>query len=861
MALFERRDHLPLPPKGAKTYNTVCQYCNVGCGYKVYVWPVGEEGGPEKDQNAFGADFTNPQPPLVGLNYTETMHSVVQGRDGREYHVAIVPAQDSPINRGDYSIRGGTNALTTFSPTRGTQDRLRYPLLRLGDQFQAVTWQEALTLMGRVIKGIRDRDGNDDNLTVKCYDHGGSGQGFEDNYGAGKLFFDALSVRHIAIHNRPAYNSEVWGSRERGVHELNYDVSDARLADTVVLWGANPYETATVFYVEHILPNLKGATLGEKKAAFANGEPAEPGYLIVIDPRKTSSLTAAEVYAKDRVLHLAPRLGTDYILANAMARVVWERGYYDPDYLKARTDMTLFEDYKKKSLKLGTPYDAFMDEAETITGVPRAQIEQAAEWMAKPKGGGQKRRTLTIYEKGIIWNMNNYDQVAAVVQLAVLTHNIGRPGTGCGRQGGHQEGYVRPPAPTPGSIFNGGPPVNVDKLLTSGKGKFYWVIATDPYLSTPNSQFFRKRIHERTQKLTEALGRAGEPGTVQAWADKILQALYEDPDALFMVVQDIYMTDTARDAHLILPAAAWGEANDTSINCNSRLLRLYEKFTDPPGEAKPDWEIFKWVGMRLAELYRADGRREEAAKFEFGKDWKTDEDVFLAGSQEFKDNAVSEADEATLEAENYKGVTYGFLKEVGQQGIRTPVRKDPATGKLVGTLRRYTHRFGSSDGKFKWYGTDDWEGYPPEVDKYLKGEASERYPFWVTTGRAQTIWQTAYHDRNLPEKTLALPLPYVEVNPEDARRLGLAGGDLVEVYNEEGNGTFMVYVTDAVQPGMLFLVMYHWRGTSNSLTSGYTDPKTTIPWYKGTRAALRKVAGALPSLHQTASTLQQNRFE
>ncbi|HHO58489.1 MAG TPA: arsenate reductase (azurin) large subunit, partial [Oceanithermus profundus] len=147
MALFERRDHLPLPPKGAKTYNTVCQYCNVGCGYKVYVWPVGEEGGPEKDQNAFGADFTNPQPPLVGLNYTETMHSVVQGRDGREYHVAIVPAQDSPINRGDYSIRGGTNALTTFSPTRGTQDRLRYPLLRLGDQFQAVTWQEALTLM------------------------------------------------------------------------------------------------------------------------------------------------------------------------------------------------------------------------------------------------------------------------------------------------------------------------------------------------------------------------------------------------------------------------------------------------------------------------------------------------------------------------------------------------------------------------------------------------------------------------------------------------------------------------------------------------------------------------------------------
>lgn len=159
------------------------------------------------------------------------------------------------------------------------------------------------------------------------------------------------------------------------------------------------------------------------------------------------------------------------------------------------------------------------------------------------------------------------------------------------------------------------------------------------------------------------------------------------------------------------------------------------------------------------------------------------------------------------------------------------------------------------------YGTDDWEGYPAEVAKYLEGEKAKQYPFWVTTGRAQTIWQTAYHDRHLPEKAMALPLPYVEVNPEDAKRLGLQSGDLVEVYNEEGNGTFMVYVTDAVKPGMLFLVMYHWRGTSNSLVSGYTDPKTTIPWYKGTRAALRKVAGAIPSVQQTASLLQQNKFD
>ncbi|ACL23323.1 arsenate reductase (azurin) large subunit [Chloroflexus aggregans] len=860
MAIVPRFDQLPIPPANAAEYNTVCQFCNVGCGYKVYVWPVDESGDVAATTNAFKLDLSKPQPALAGQSYTETMHSITVGKDGRQYHVVIVPAMNSPINQGNYSYRGGANALTVWSLDRGTQDRLTYPLLRVGDQFQAITWQDALALIAGVIKGIRDRDKNDDNIAVKCYDHGGSGAGFEDNYGAGKLFFDALSVKHIAIHNRPAYNSEVWGSRERGVHELNYDYSDARLADTVVLWGANSYETATILYTQHILANIQGATVAEKRKAFDQGEPAEPGYLIVIDPRKTSSYTVAETVASNQVLLLQPNFGTDYILAHAIARVVWERSYYDLDYLKARTDMKLFEEYKQKNLKLDKKYADFMAEAERITGVPKAKIEQAADWIAKPKAGKFKRRTLTIYEKGIIWNMKNYDQVAALVQLAVLTHNIGRPGTGCGRQGGHQEGYVRPPAPTPGSIYNGGPPVNVDKFLIGGKGKFYWVIANDPYLSTPNNQIFRKRIHERTTKLTKALGESGEAATIQGRIDAILKALYSDPDALFMVVQDIYMTETARDAHLILPAAGWGEANDTSINCNSRLLRLYEKFMDPPGEAKPDWEIFKLVGEEIAKLYRAAKQNDVAAKFEFGKNWKTDEDVFLAGAQEFKDNQVSEEDEATLEAENYKGVTYAFLKQKGQEGIRTPVRRDPKTKNLVGTLRRYTSKFGTADGKFKWYATDNWEGYPAEVAKYLDGTKAKEYPFWVTTGRIQHLWQSTYHDRHLPEREIANPLPYAEINPDDAKKLNIQSGDLIEIYNEEGNAIYMAYVTDAVKPGTIFMVMYHWRGTSNSLVSGYTDSKTTIPWYKGTRANIRKVGNPPTFIQLTASTLQQNKF-
>src|SRR6185295_18760640 len=563
MSLYERRDSLPIPPKDARVQSTVCQYCTVGCGYTVYTWPEGKNGGLAPGENAFKVDLAKPQPALGGLPYTESMWSTVQRADGQWMNVAIVPAADSPINLlRDHPSRGGTNAQTTCSDARPTRDRLRYPLLRIGDALEPVTWDEALSVLAALLKGTWDKHGADQ-ICAKATDHGGGGGGFENNYAIGKLFFTGLQMKNVAIHNRPAYNSEVWGSRDRGVHELHYTAEDARLCDTLVLWGANSYETASVFYTEHMLPNFKGSTEPEKKAAFAPGEPLEPARMIVVDPRKTSSVAIPAMIDPDRVLHLRPNLGTDCVLANAVARALWERGYADKAMVEQRTDAASFEEYKSKSLGLGVPLDRFLADAAKITGVSREQIEKAADWIAKPKSDRHRRRTLVLYEKGMIWNYRNYDTIASLVQMAVLGGNIGRAGTGCGRQGGHQEGYVRPPYP--GSR----PPVNVDKYLIEGHGKLYWVIGTNPYLTTPRAQQFRKRIHERTLALTHALAKSGEPGTTEGRTKAILAALAKG-DGLFMVVSDLYLTDTARDAHLVLPAAGWGEMNLTSINCNSR---------------------------------------------------------------------------------------------------------------------------------------------------------------------------------------------------------------------------------------------------------------------------------------------------
>ena len=103
-------------------------------------------------------------------------------------------------------------------------------------------------------------------------------------------------------------------------------------------------------------------------------------------------------------------------------------------------------------------------------------------------------------------------------------------------------------------------------------------------------------------------------------------------------------------------------------------------------------------------------------------------------------------------------------------------------------------------------------------------------------------------------------MPYVEIHPKDAAKLGVRSGDIVELYNEEGNETCVAYMSDAPKPGTLFAIMYHPRGTANSLTSPYTDPLSVNPWYKGTRAGLRKLGGAIPDILRTTSFRQTNNF-
>lgn len=153
-------------------------------------------------------------------------------------------------------------------------------------------------------------------------------------------------------------------------------------------------------------------------------------------------------------------------------------------------------------------------------------------------------------------------------------------------------------------------------------------------------------------------------------------------------------------------------------------------------------------------------------------------------------------------------------------------------GKPIGTVRLY-----EEGGRFTFIPAK-WPGFPEPIKQLMD---DERYPFWVNNGRANHGWQTLYDDLRKPYVMGREPLPFVEIHPRDAGLLRLEQGDLVELFNPYGSVTAMAVTVDSNRPGHVFMLFEHPKGWLNSLTTGYVDPDTTIPYYKGTKAGIRKI--------------------
>lgn len=801
MAYKRNIDRLPIPPKDAKVQNVTCHYCIVGCGYKAISWPVNRQGGPEPDRNIFGVDLSRQQMMETDAWYAPSMYNIVR-QNGRDVHLVIKPDHDCVVNSGLGSVRGARIAEMSPSATTGTQQqRLTTPLVWRYGMMQPTSWEDALDLVAEVTRRVVEEQG-EDGLMVSAFDHGGAGGGYENTWATGKLYFESMKVRNIRIHNRPAYNSEVHGQRDMGMSELNNAYEDAELCDTILAVGANQLETQTNYFLNHWVPNLRGESM-PKKQQMMPGEPHAPARMVVVDPRRTTTLNACETVAgKDNVLHLAINAGTDLALFNALLGYVADQGWLDRPFIDAHTSG--FDEMLPKNRMS-------VAEAAEICGVPAEDIVKAAEWIAAPKADGSRRRTFTGYEKGVIWSNDNYRTIAAIAALSLATGNIGREGGGCCRLGGHQEGYVRP-----SDAHIGRPAPYVDDLIIAGKGGIHHVWACDHFKTTLNASEFKRAYKKRTDMVKDAMSTA-PAGDRAAQVEAIMAAIRAG--GLFSVDVDIVPTRIGEHAHVVLPAATSGEMNLTSMN-GERRMRLTERYMDPIGQSKPDCLIVAGLAQALERSWRAAGKPEIADRFK-GYDWATEEDAFMDGYHRH--------------AGGGEHVTYDRLRAMGTNGFQ-----EPALGvegeRIVGTPRLYVDgTFGTDDGRARFLETT-WRGM-----QKAKMDEKAKHRFLINNGRTNHVWQSAYLDQ---ENALVMdrwPYPFIEMNLEDMADLGIEAGDLVEVYNTNGSTQAIAQPTPSAKRNETFMLFGFPTGVQGNVVSD-TVNEFVIPEYKITWADIRKLA-------------------
>jgi arsenite oxidase large subunit len=853
MAYKRQIDRLPIIPKDAKEFNVTCHYCIVGCGYKAYTWAANKQGGTAPDQNKFGVDLSKQQEAETAAWYSPAMYNIVQ-QDGEDVHIVIKPDKSCVVNSGLGSIRGARIAEMSYSQARNTQlQRLTDPMVWRYGQMQPTSWDDALDLVARVTVAVIN-DMGEDGLFVSAFDHGGAGGGYENTWGTGKLYFGAMKVKNIRIHNRPAYNSEVHATRDMGVGELNNCYEDAELADTIVAVGTNALETQTNYFLNHWVPNLRGTSVDKKKAEFGT-EPVEQARVVIVDPRRTVTVNACEVEAgKDRVMHLAINSGTDLALFNAWFTYINDKGWTDKAFIAASTN-----DFGKAAATNKTS----LEEAAGITGLTLDQIRRSAEWIAQPKQGGVRRRTMFAYEKGLIWGNDNYRTNGALVNVALATGNIGRPGGGCVRMGGHQEGYSRP-----SDAHVGRPAAYVDKLLIEGKGGVHHIWGCDHYKTTLNALNFKQAYKKRTDIVKDAMS-AVPYGDRPALVNAITAAIKKG--GLFAVDVDIVPTKIGQACHVWLPAATAGEANLTSMN-GERRMRLTERYMDPPGQAMPDCLIAARIANHMERVLRGQGKNQQADQFK-GFDWKTEEDAFMdgyakhekggefvtyarlraMGTNGFQEPAVGLESTGTVGEVTSTGAPGEVLKGPAIEGARgkEPVQKDVPTQtgapaapaadveRIVGTKRLYTDgKFNAKDGKATFMETK-WRG----LQAPGKEAEKNKWPFLINNGRTNHVWQSAYLDQQNDFVMDRWPYPFIQMNPQDMAELKVNAGDLVEVYNDNGSTQAIACPTSTAKLRQTFMLFANPNGVQGNVVSAGVN-EFIIPNYKQTWGGIRKIADA-----------------
>ncbi len=674
-----------------------------------------------------------------GMNLTRTADS----------SLTVAARPDFPTNKGGLCHKGWTAAELLTNP-----DRLTAPLMRdkKSSPLRPVSWEVALDRIAAEFIQAQNRYGRD---AVGVF--GGGGLTNEKAYLLGKFARVALKTANIDYNGRFCMASAAAaGNRAFGVDRgMPFPLEDIPGAETILLMGSNAAETMPP--IMHYFDRQK-----------QNG-----GKLIVADPRATPT-------AKQAALHLQLTPGTDLALANGLLHIASQEGWLDHDFIAART--TNYE----ATRRIIASY--WPDRVERITGVPVGQLARAARMLAESK------TAMILSARGAEQHSKGTDTVLSLINLALALGKVGKPhcGYGCltgqgNGQGGREHGQKADQLPGYRLIMNPEHRAHVAEV---------WGINPDDLPKAGRSAY----------ELLDTMGTDGGVRALLVVASNIAVSapraghVQERMDALdFLVVSDIFLSETAERADVVLPTTQWAEESGTMTNLEGRVL-LRNRAADAPEGVKSDAEILTLLAGRLG--YGAYFQSEPRAIFD---------ELRRASSGGIAD---------------YAGITYERI--AAEDGVFWPCPDESHPG----TPRLFLEDFPTPDGKAKFHAV---------AHRSSAEEPDDEYPLYLTTGRVMQQYQSGTQTRRVKSLTDAAPAAFAEMHPNLAHRFGIADGDAVTLTTRRGAATVAARLTPTIRQDTVF-VPFHWGGAAcaNLLTNPALDPVSKMPEFKVCAARISK---------------------
>ena len=612
------------------------------------------------------------------------------------------------------------------------EDRLTHPLIRRNGSLQRASWDEALTEVVSRLTGIRDAHGPDaitGFASAKCTN--------EENYLFQKFMRAVIGTNNVDHCARLCHASTVAGlSAAFGSGAMTNSIAELEHAECILVTGSNTTETHPVI-----------ASLIKRAVRYHGAT------LIVVDPRRIDLVKYAALW-------LRQRNGTDVAWINGMMNVILSEGLQNDAFIRERTENL---DACKGLLAAYTP-----QRVEEISGIAAAQIVEAARLYARAKTAS------IVYSMGITQHITGTDNVLSLANLALLCGQVGKPSSGVNPLRGQNN--------VQGACDMGALPD-----LYPGYQK-----VADPAAREKFERAWGRKLPAKPGlTIVEAMN-AAAAGTVKAMLFMGENAMVSDPnlnhveealEALeFLVVQDIFLTETAQLADVVLPAASFAETDGTFTNTERRVL-LVNKLIDPPGEALEDWQILCEYATRLGYPMRY-----------------------------AHPSAIM--DEIASLAPIYGGIRHHRLRE---PGLQWPCPNDDHPG------TRILHQGKFSRGLGKFHPVD----YIPPAEL-----PDENYPFVLSTGRILYHYHTGSMSRRAEALNAYVRDGYAEIHPRDVARLGLTDGEMVRVKTRRGEIETKVKSTERVAEGSVFIPFHFAEAAANRLTNDALDPKSKIPEYK-----------------------------